>query len=83
MEIETPSYSLQNPLAVPPQVRRSESSHPSAAFYEESIERGRELLERPKRGGGLARVRVQHAKNRMTVFERLEVLTRCEPNLMW
>jgi acetyl-CoA carboxylase carboxyltransferase component len=83
MEIETPSYSLQNPLAVPPPVRRSESSHPSAAFYEESIERGRELLERPRRGGGLARVRVQHAKNRMTVFERLKVLTGTEPNLMW
>src|SRR5262249_46666328 len=83
MEIETPPYSLANPLAVAPPVRRSESSHPSAAFYEESVERGRELLERSKRGGGLARVRVQHAKNRMTVFERLKVLTRVEPNLMW
>jgi len=83
MEVETPAYSLVNPLAKPPVVRRSESSHPSAAFYEESMERGRELLERPKRGGGLARVRVQHAKNRMTVFERLKVLTQVEPNLMW
>ena len=83
MEIETASYSLQNPLAAPPASVKSESLHPSAVFYEESIERGRELLERPKRGGGLARVRVQHAKNRMTVFERVRVLTDQEPNLLW
>ena len=34
-------------------------------------------------GGGPARVRVQHAKQRMTVFERIKVLTDREPNLMW
>ncbi|HEU4429902.1 MAG TPA: acetyl-CoA carboxylase carboxyltransferase subunit, partial [Myxococcota bacterium] len=59
------------------------SLHPSAALYEEALALGRELVERPTRGGGLARVRVQHAKNRMTVFERIKVLTDKEPNLMW
>ncbi len=83
MEIETPGFALRNPLARRVTQKRAETTHPSAAFYEESVERGRELLERPKRGGGLARVRVQHAKNRMTVFERLKVLTQSEPNLMW
>src|SRR5262249_15953255 len=83
MEIETPEFAPQNPLAKKAAVKRTDSSHPSAAFYEESMERGRELLERPKRGGGLARVRVQHAKNRMTVFEGLKVLTSHEPSLMW
>ena len=29
------------------------------------------------------RVRVQHAKGRMTVFERIKVLTDREPNLLW
>jgi acetyl-CoA carboxylase carboxyltransferase component len=78
------SYALDNPLA--PQLPAGESSaslHPSAALYEEALALGRELLERPTRGGGLARVRVQHAKNRMTVFERIKVLTDREPNLMW
>ena len=52
-------------------------------IYEEALDLGRELLDRPSRGGGLDRVRVQHAKNRMTVFERIKVLTDKEPNLLW
>ncbi len=76
-------YLLENPLAEVAAAKTITSLHPSAAIYEESIERGLELLARPKRGGGPARVRVQHAKNRMTVFERLKVLSDGEPNLLW
>ena len=77
-------YLLENPLAPPSAAsEQSASPHPSAALYEEALTLGRELLERPTRGGGLARVRVQHAKNRMTVFERIQVLTDKEPNLLW
>jgi acetyl-CoA carboxylase carboxyltransferase component len=78
------SYALDNPLAKQlPAPESSQALHPSAALYEEALALGRELLERPARGGGLARVRVQHAKNRMTVFERIRVLTDREPNLLW
>lgn len=83
MATETPKYLLENPLAAVAPAKTVTSLHPSAAVYEESIERGLELLERPKRGGGAARVRVQHAKGRMTVFERLKVLSDQEPNLLW
>jgi acetyl-CoA carboxylase carboxyltransferase component len=78
------AVALDNPLAkqLPPP-ESAQSPHPSAALYEEALALGRELLERPTRGGGLARVRVQHAKSRMTVFERIKVLTDKEPNLMW
>ena len=77
-------YLLENPLAPPSAASEpSTSPHPSAALYEEALTLGRELIERPTRGGGLARVRVQHAKNRMTVFERIQVLTDKEPNLLW
>jgi acetyl-CoA carboxylase carboxyltransferase component len=51
--------------------------------YERALEEGRELIERPYRGGGPARVRVQHAKSRMTVWERIKVLTRQEPSILW
>jgi len=44
---------------------------------------GAELLERSKRGGGLQRVMVQHEKKRMTVWERIKVLTEHEPNILW
>jgi len=83
MATETAKYLLENPLAESTPAKVLTPLHPSAAVYEESIERGLELLDRPKRGGGPARVRVQHAKNRMTVFERLRVLSEREPNLLW
>jgi acetyl-CoA carboxylase carboxyltransferase component len=44
---------------------------------------GRELLEKPLAGGGLRRVMVQHEKQRMTVWERIKVLTDSEPNIFW
>ena len=76
-----PNHTLDDPLAPRPAPKRREATHRSARFYEDSIELGRELLERPKRGGGPDRVRVQHAKGRMTVWERIEVLTdqRAQP----
>ena len=57
MAATSPTYSLDNPLAAPPQSERRDPTHPSAQFYEDSLEIGRELLERPREGGGLARVR--------------------------
>ncbi len=83
MPATPPGYTLDDPLALRVETKRREPTHRSARFYEDSIELGRELLERPKLGGGLDRVRVQHAKGRMTVFERIRVLTDREPNLLW
>jgi methylmalonyl-CoA decarboxylase subunit alpha len=84
MDAPLPRYSLRNPFAArrAPHDAPPEVLHP-AAVYEAALEEGQELLERPKRGGGLARVRVQHAKQRMTVFERIKVLTDREPNFLW
>jgi methylmalonyl-CoA decarboxylase subunit alpha len=84
MDAPLPRYSLRNPFAArrAPRDAPPEVLHP-AAVYEAALEEGQELLERPKRGGGLARVRVQHAKQRMTVFERIKVLTDREPNFLW
>src|SRR5512145_1665 len=83
MGAPTPRYTLENPLAPRPVAKRRDPTHRSARFYEDSLELGRELLERPKQGGGLDRVRVQHAKGRMTVWERIQVLTDREPNILW
>src|SRR3990172_5667412 len=78
-----PRYALDNPLAPKGVSKRRDPTHRSARFYEEALELGRELLERPKQGGGPERVRVQHAKGRMTVWERIRVLTDREPNILW
>ena len=81
----TTPFSLENPLAVSAESASAprKGAHPSAARYEEALAFGRELNARPLAGGGVDRVRVQHAKQRMTVFERIRVLSDAEPNLLW
>jgi acetyl-CoA carboxylase carboxyltransferase component len=83
MAASPPTYTLDNPLAAPAASERRDPTHPSAQFYEDSLEIGRELQARPREGGGESRVRVQHAKGRMTVWERIQVLTDREPNILW
>jgi acetyl-CoA carboxylase carboxyltransferase component len=71
------SYSLENPLASVPA-----DTAPSSP-YDSALSMGRELLDKPLAGGGLRRVMVQHEKQRMTVWERIKVLTESEPNFLW
>ncbi len=52
-------------------------------IYSETLDMGRELLDKPLQGGGPARVMVQHSKSRMTVWERIHVLTDQEPNILY
>jgi acetyl-CoA carboxylase carboxyltransferase component len=85
MDAPLPRYALRNPFAADGEAAPAdtpEKLHP-AAVYDAALAEGRDLLEKPRLGGGLARVRVQHAKHRMTVFERIKVLTEEEPNLLW
>ncbi len=88
----TPAYSLENPLAATgsattakPATSKTPAVKPSAgaALYDRALAEAHELIARPVRGGGPARVRVQHAKHRMTVWERIKVLTREDPSLLW
>jgi acetyl-CoA carboxylase carboxyltransferase component len=78
----TPVYSLDNPLAGAPSPDRADGDDVQGP-YERALALGQELNERPYRGGGAQRVRVQHSKNRMTVWERIRCLTRGEPNILW
>ena len=50
-------------------------------LYEQMLTRGEELLKKPLQGGGESKVRVQHSKGRMTVWERIKVLTSEEPHI--
>ncbi len=72
------TYSLSNPLA-PGAAQEPEGQGP----YDRALALGRDLLERPLRGGGPDRVLVQHVKSRMTVWERIKVLTDAEPNILY
>ncbi len=56
---------------------------PPDSPYEKALKMGQELVEKPFLGGGTRRITIQHSKDRMTVFERIKVLTQQEPNLIF
>src|SRR5262245_3122174 len=70
---------LEDPLA--------ESAAPSAGApqnaYDQALRDGAELIERPYRAGGLANIERQHAKDRMTIWERIGVLTPKPPAILY
>ncbi|EMN45478.1 acyl-CoA carboxylase subunit beta [Leptospira weilii] len=72
-------YSLENPFqsTTEPDVLKTRG------LYEEANELGKELLNKPLTGGGVDRILVQHSKERMTVWERIKVLTEKEPNILY
>ncbi|MCB9614123.1 MAG: acetyl-CoA carboxylase carboxyltransferase subunit [Sandaracinus sp.] len=72
------TYSLSNPLA-PGAAPAPEGQGP----YDQALTLGRDLQARPLQGGGPDRVLVQHVKSRMTVWERIKVLTDAEPNILY
>jgi acetyl-CoA carboxylase carboxyltransferase component len=74
------THSLENPLAeVPPAAVPSGGN----GLYDNALALGKDLKARSIHGGGTDRIRIQHMKSRMTVFERIKVLSSLEPNFMW
>jgi acetyl-CoA carboxylase carboxyltransferase component len=68
---------LENPFEVPPAKRAA----PNA--YQAMLDEGDELRRRPWLGGGTDQIARQHAKHRMTVWERLHVLSRERPDVLF
>ncbi len=79
-------YALNNPLAepaAPPSGTKPSGPSSETGLYDTALAMGDQLIARPLAGGGAARVRTQHAKQRMTVWERIKVLTDREPMILW
>ena len=76
--MEKSTHTLDNPFEA-----KAPESAGTLSAYEATLRMGRELIEKPLQGGGPARVRVQHSKGRMTVYERIKVLTTVAPNIMY
>ncbi len=83
MPLMKKTVQLKNPFALQTHLSFSRDPNPHAKIYHEMLERGKELREKPRQGGGLARVRTQHQKNRMTVWERIRVLTEEAPHITY
>ena len=73
------TYRLSNPFESSPST--SPRANERSIDYDEMIARGEELIAKPLLGGGKTKVRVQHSKGRMTVWERIKVLTDEEAHI--
>jgi acetyl-CoA carboxylase carboxyltransferase component len=83
-----PAEAGSEPTAVPTDTSAAAASAAAGATsavgpYDAALALGEDLNERPLVGGGPARVRTQHAKDRMTVWERIKVLTDQEPMILY
>jgi acetyl-CoA carboxylase carboxyltransferase component len=76
---------LQNPLdpeekvefTIPGEIARATGG------YEEAMREGWELIQRPIRSVAIDQIEKQHAKRRMTVWERIRVLSDKTPNVLF
>jgi acetyl-CoA carboxylase carboxyltransferase component len=82
-----PAVGKTNPLATatddPSTAAAGFAEAGSPGPYEAALEMAETLIARPLMGGGPARVRTQHSKHRMTVWERIKALTDREPMILW
>ena len=69
-------YRLDNPF-----VTKQTELGTSISTYAQMVQRGQELIKLPRQGGGPDRIRKQHSKDRMTIWERIRVLTEQEPHI--
>jgi acetyl-CoA carboxylase carboxyltransferase component len=76
---------LQNPLDPPEKVEFTIPGEISRTTggYEEAMREGYDLIQRPIRSVPIEQIEKQHAKGRMTVWERIRVLTKEDPTLLF
>jgi acetyl-CoA carboxylase carboxyltransferase component len=76
---------LTNPLDPPEKVEFTIPGEISRATgpYEEAMKEGYHLLQRPIRSVSIDQIEKQHAKKRMTVWERMRVLSPATPNVLF
>ena len=77
--------SLQNPLATTEKVEFTIPGEIAGQTggYEEVMKEGYDLIQRPIKSVAVGQIEKQHFKQRMTVWERIKVLTQAEPNILF
>ncbi len=76
---------LKNPFAPPETVEFTIPGEipGKKGGYEEAMKEGHDLIQRPIKSVSIAQIEKQHFKKRMTVWERIKVLTEKEPNVLF
>ena len=77
--------SLKNPFDPPEKVEFTIPGEISRATggYEEAMKEGHDLIQRPIKSVSIDQIEKQHFKKRMTVWERIRVLTDKDPNILF
>ena len=77
--------SLDNPFETDREIEFSVPGQASYApgLYEETLKKGHALQQRPKQAAGVTSIERQHQKKRMTIWERIQVLTDEEPTILF
>ena len=77
--------SLKNPFDAAEKVEFNIPGEISRATggYEEAMQAGYDLIQRPIKSVSIDQIEKQHFKKRMTVWERIRVLTEEEPNILF
>jgi acetyl-CoA carboxylase carboxyltransferase component len=77
--------SLKNPFQEAEKVEFNIPGEISRATggYEEAMKEGYDLIQRPVKSVSIDQIEKQHFKKRMTVWERIRVLTEEEPNILF
>ncbi len=77
--------SLTNPFAVEEEVDFKVPGQIAyePGIYEETLRKGHLLRQRPYNSAGVKNIQRQHQKNRMTIWERIKVLTNKEPTILF
>ena len=77
--------SLKNPFDPPEKVEFTIPGEipGKTGGYEEAMKEGYDLIQRPVKSVSVEQIEKQHFKKRMTVWERIRVLTDKEPNVLY
>jgi len=85
VQASSPVASLTNPFDKEKEVEFSIPGQASyePGLYEESLKKGYKLIQRPQKAAGVNAITRQHAKKRMTIWERISVLTDESPTVLF
>jgi len=82
---QPPKITLDNPFYKKDEVDFSipgqKSENPG--LYEATLKKGYDLIQRPRKAAGVTAITRQHSKKRMTIWERISVLTDEEPTVLF
>ncbi len=85
MTVEVPKASLNNPFLEQEEMEFTVPGQASyqPGLYEEKLKQGFELMQKPFQAAGEANTQKQHLKNRMTIWERIGVLSTKPPTILF